>query len=171
MTTFALTSVVGQFISNQYQKKTKEKDIMFSQVNANYLHAKEVYSDLSSLMDRRIYLSKKVTWALKDRKRGVGDKVDNMFKIFNDFLYEWNNALNRGISMLELYYGKEAKDLFEKRICADFNWIGMIIRCHVLDLPEHKRPLPELEYSINLTSARVYKLNKLLLDKMKRRDF
>ena len=63
-------------------------------------------------MDRRLYLSRQLLWALEADSENIDDKL----KDYREVLYEWNFSLNRNFALIEKYFGNEYRSRFDSKI-------------------------------------------------------
>lgn len=124
--------------------------------------ATNLFENLSELMDRRLYLSRRLLSSFGDREKGLPDKTDERFKEYNNFLYEWNCSINKNICKLEQFFGQSNKAAFEKRIMLDFNWIGILLRRKYFNI-ENPTSIKIISDAIDITNERVYKLDQEML--------
>ncbi|MFG1486146.1 hypothetical protein ABMA77_08750 [Halobacteriovorax sp. RZ-1] len=164
---FVLTKIFGSQIVHQYQLRAHKLKISDKRLDDQMQMATEVFEEISSLMDRRLYLERKLLYSHKDVKlRGLPDKTQDRFDEYNKFLYEWNSRMNINICKVEQFYGAKLKTLLQDRIMKDFNWIGILLRrlhLQVDNIPSFEA----INKSIDVTNERVYKIDQQMLKCLK----
>ncbi len=162
---FFFTNIVGTRISQSLQDRSWKNQDFEMRKEKQLEAASKLFEEVSSLMDKRLYLERRVLYAHQDRKRGLPDKTAQCFSDYNLFLYEWNFSLNKNICKLEQYFGHEIKSLFHDRISKDFNWIGILLRR--LHLNIQSPSFSNILGAIDITNERVFKLDQKMLSRLK----
>ena len=159
--TTGIGALIGYGIQNRHWKNQFKR----IRIKQKLEDTRSIYDQISPLLDKRLYASRRLLYAFKDKERKLEDKSKKMFEQYNYILYEWNNVLNRNITQIESYFGNMNRKFFENRLCADLTWVGILLRRYYFNL-EGKISLEKIEQSINLTNERVYKMNKEMLKKI-----
>lgn len=167
MIVFFLSSIIGTKVSQKVQDRSWENKDRERKKEKQLDEAIKLFEELSSLMDKRLYLERRVLSAYNDNKRGwvPKEKIDTAFSDYNKFLYEWNFSLNKNICKLEQYFGVEIKNLFHCRIMLDFNWIGILLRRLYFN-DKNSSPQAVLK-AIEITNDRVFKLDQQMLQRIR----
>lgn len=156
-----ISAFLGQYLTYKFQLTSFKHQQREKKRDEFYRSASKLFDELSDLMDRRIYLERKLLSSFRDRDKNLTDKVDDRFNDYNNFLYEWNQSLNKNICRIEVYFGKSLSTHFENRIAKDFNWIGIMLRDRYFKQKEHSDKA--ILDAIDITNSRVYKFDKEML--------
>lgn len=164
---FVLTKVLGAQVLHQYQVQAHNLKMRDKRLDDQLVIATAVFEELGSLMDRRIYLERRLLYSHKDKSlRGLPDKTNDCFIRYNEFLYEWNSKMNVNLCKVEQFFGKDIKLFLQDRIMKDFNWISIQLRR--LHLEIDKQPtFSEINKSIDVTNSRTYRIDQMMLGKLK----
>ncbi len=115
------------------------------------LAAKAVFEDLSGLMDKRIYRTRSVVWAL-DRSQldlRAESQVSERWAELREVVTEWNDRLHRNLALTLNYFGKEMHQYLENTIYEEFKRIHAALRDEYI----HARLDPQSpQASISLTT-------------------
>lgn len=99
---FALTSLLGGYLTNQFRTETAKTDFEVAAMQADLSRSVQVFESLSQLMDKRLYRMRR----LHDVFAGnVGS--DALLQRLSDYravLFEWNDNLNRYRSLYAFYF-------------------------------------------------------------------
>lgn len=119
---FALTGVLGTIVSQNIQDRSwrfqREAEHRDRETDA----ATKVFDEVSRLMDRRLYRTRQVLWALQ---RNLPDAdTDQKWSDYRTVLYEWNDNLNRNLALVERYFGDEMRGQLEGDIHYSLRSIG-----------------------------------------------
>lgn len=165
---FTLSNFFGQKIIHEFQLRKFKFEELERKKTEQVKAASAFFEDFSHRMDKRLYYERKLLIVCNDRKKGrVGADVeaDVIFSNYTEFLYEWNSTLNLTLSKIEQFFGEDTRKHYDERITKDFNWIRqLLIRKYRLD----KDPAYSVVFeAIDLTNARVLKLDKKMLKMIK----
>lgn len=161
---FVLTTVAGSFLSYRYQIRAWEREDLAQRKQDELARASVIFDDISKLLDRRLYRTRSVVWALKDRM--PKSTVDQQREVYRVSLAEWNESLNRNLALIERYFGTDLRSEFEGEITDKFrdlhNELSSII----------KNPtdsgIVELEESLNNFNPTIYMFNLEMLECIQR---
>jgi hypothetical protein len=119
---FCLTGVLGTIVAQNVQDRSwrfqRDAEHRDREVDA----ATKVFDDVSRLMDRRLYRTRQVLWALQ----GNIPEADTTARWadYRAVLYEWNDALNRNLALVERYFGVDMRNELEGHIHNGLRTIG-----------------------------------------------
>lgn len=162
---FFLTSFIGTKISQSLQDRAWRNQEDERKKSKQLEVAADLFEEMSSLMDKRLYLERRVLYSHSDKEKGKPDMTMKCFSDYNTFLYEWNCSLNKNICKLDQYFGREVKAFFHDRIMKDFNWIGMLLRR--IHFNENVPSYNVVLNAIDTTNERVFKLDQMMLEILK----
>ena len=101
---FGLTTVIGGALGIYFQDKSWTYQHRETHYEAEVTKASEVLNDISHLLDRRQYRTRRLISAYKANDR-------EEIKVWNDsyqkVLIEWNESLNRNFTLTQGYFGKD----------------------------------------------------------------
>lgn len=169
---FILTSIIGNSISAKIQQKNWEHQFKIKRITYQIQEARKAYEHISLLLDKRIYRSRRLYYSFRDKERAIADKCEDRFKEFNDFLYEWNDSLNNNIAKVDIYFGEQIKNFFQKSLHKGLIKIGTLLRRYYFDMKgkpidmKGKPSLQAIDNAIDMTNERIYQMNKKMLSKI-----
>lgn len=106
-----LTSIIigamGSLIGVYLQDRSWEKQYKLSLIENDRRMAEEIFSEISRLMDSRIYKTR----LLLNAKYNKGDYLLSLQK-YSAHLVDWNENLNRNVALIKYYFGNNASDFF-----------------------------------------------------------
>jgi len=113
---------------------------------------------------------RQVHWKLK--KSATEELLELAMKGYREVLYEWNDALNRNLSLTETYFGHEIKRSLEGSIYEEFSRIGKILESAYLQFRESKERYEWKQAAEDLTRLgyRIYGLNVRMIRSIQQRQ-
>ena len=108
---FFLTTVLGTVLMNNYQEHTRIETERTTRFQAELSRATAVFEEVSRMLDRRLYRTRVVVWALKDNKSEANIKVAR--EEYKKAIADWNENLNRIFSLIEYSFGAEQRTTLE----------------------------------------------------------
>ena len=122
---FFLTTVCGSIIGYILQDRAWDKQNRSNILMFERELAEKAFSDISSLIDERMYVMRRVYWAYKLEKEK--SKKDERWEEYENILLKWNRNLNKNFSLLQIYFGKSFRKVFEEKIHWEFRKIGQLL--------------------------------------------
>jgi hypothetical protein len=112
VTGFLLTTVVGGIIGSFLQRRSWDHEFNVQRREREQARAETVFEELSGLLDKRRYRMLRLYWYLKDADQGQGAAKENeqRHKQYVDILYQWNDALNRRLALIESHFSREMRE-------------------------------------------------------------
>lgn len=122
---FILTSIVGGFISFMIQNRSWDHQYNQTLLQSEKQKAESVFTDVSSLMDNRIYKMRKIIWGFStnENDKEINQRWDDYKKILDD----WNINLNKNLALVQIYFGDEARQIFENKIHSQLREAGLLL--------------------------------------------
>src|SRR3954471_8721782 len=101
---FVLLTVVGAILGAILQHRGWRCKWSLESKDKRLSIAREVYQEVSRLMDKRLFRSKQLhVWI----RRGDSERIKLSIENYRQVIFEWNDSINRNLAMLEIYFGKE----------------------------------------------------------------
>ena len=166
---FILTTVAGGLLASILQARLwrhqwkAERRVKFEEA------ARAVFEDVSRLMDKRLFrLSQWRLWIA----RGDEPRIAIALEDYRAVMREWNDAINRTLSLLQFYFGTAVREQFDFGVGKHFVDAGAMVERLYRTLPDTDERLDaELIQAIERVRAEVYDYNLALLkcmDQMQR---
>ena len=159
LVTFLLTSVLGAYIAAKFQYRNWKHQKETSDQDEERNVAENIFSEVTKLMDMRLYRKRQLLWSLN---RNDSKRVEDKMIEYKDIVYKWNDSNNINLSKIELYFGNDERNFFEKEISRGFIDIGVLLERWYLGREDHP-PYNELFSMIDSLNALVYDFDKRLL--------
>lgn len=115
---FILTTVGGVIISSNYSQKSWEFQYNNELLEKERNRAEEIFTQISLLMDKRLYKSRQLNWASNETERLA------LQKEYKEMLSIWNGSLNQNLVLLERYFGVDSLKYFQNNIMKKFNKVS-----------------------------------------------
>lgn len=123
---FLLTTLVGGYLTNSWQKKSEEIQRRSEHKRAEQAAATKVFEEVSKLMDKRLYRMRRIHLGLYSDK--VSKKsMDRRWDAYREVLFDWNENLNRNFALVQRYFGNGARDTLELEIQPRFIRLGELL--------------------------------------------
>ena len=103
---FGLTTLLGTIVANYFQNKTWEKDTNSELITVERQAATEVFKEISSLMDKRLYRSKQILKALS-KENYSNNNIEDYEEDYSNSVDEWNENITRILASTQRYFGTE----------------------------------------------------------------
>jgi hypothetical protein len=118
---FVLTTVAGGLLGSFLQTRLWKHQWTVQLRSKKQDEARAVFEEVSRLMDRRLFrLSQLTIWiSRQDDARAKASLSD-----YQDIVKEWNDSINRTISLLEFYFGRPLRDRFDNIVGGHFVKLG-----------------------------------------------
>jgi murein L,D-transpeptidase YcbB/YkuD len=123
---FVLTSVLGGFLGSYLQNRAWRNQHTVALREADRAAAMATCTELSRLLDTRLYRMRKLYWSLQQSGDGTIDdaNIRGQRSSYQEVLYQWNDALNSNLAMTETYFGSAVREFLENTIYEQFAGLG-----------------------------------------------
>jgi len=120
---FALTTVVGSVLGFFFQKRSADIQTFQRLQETERGTALNLFEELSTLMDRRIYRMRRLCWLVRrgDRERA---KLEEAMNAYAEIVRDWNDRLNRNLAVAQIYFGHEIRNELHASIYKGFAEVG-----------------------------------------------
>lgn len=158
---FALTGICGALIGNYLQNRSWERQHFEALMESQRSSAQNVFSDVSRLIDARLYKMRRLHWGF--RNASGRQEMKNRWLDYREALVEWNSNLNRSLSLVEIYFGNQERIILEDSIQQKFISIGMNLENFDSRSANYGHHLRLIERELNKLDAVCYQFNITLL--------
>lgn len=117
---FILTTVLGGLLGFFFQRRTWAHQHCVQTQDRERERAVLVFEEISKLLDRRLYLLRRLYWSLVADEDVRSERSDNRMDDYQDVLYEWNDSINRNLALIQQYFGVAARDRLDYQVGAAF---------------------------------------------------
>lgn len=164
--TFIFTSVIGGYLTSQFQKKNWEHQRKLLKLERYDEQATKIFEDISSILDQRMFRYRQIIYAFRteDEKR-----IETAFQEYRDVLFRWNDHINRNYAMVEKFFGKEVREELEYKINKDVIFIGTLLE-RIKKKKENAIDKEEVWKKIDDLNARVYLFDTKMLEIISRKS-
>ena len=163
---FGLTTVLGGMLAALLQARLWRHQWQAQRTQQDSEAARLVFEDVSRIMDKRLYrLSQLRIWI----DRGDPRRLARAIADYRDMLREWNDAINRNLSLLQFHFGTSIREQFDFGVGRDFVEAGALAESLYRALPA-RDPDQDQRLAARIESLRkqVYDFNLALLDALGR---
>jgi hypothetical protein len=157
---FLLTGVVGAWLQSRYAAAQARAAVVETQRSA----ATEVFSEVSRLLDRRLFHAEVMLDAARSNKRFVRDSTQREYRTV---LVEWRGSFNRNRAMICRYFGFGPS--------SDYYYISNQLGRSDRVLLHGVRPdsagfgdIDSLQFHLRTLQGRALRLNDALIEKIRR---
>lgn len=119
-----IIGVIGSIIGAYFQKQSWYEQNELSKLENDRKRAEEIFSEVSTLMDDRMY---KTVRLLSAYKQNNDEKIVQYKESFTLQLEEWNSNKSRLNALLNGYYGESFSQYFLHQIQNDFAICGNML--------------------------------------------
>jgi hypothetical protein len=164
---FLLSGVLGGALGYLFQRRAWEHQHLVERRDVERRQALQVFEEVSSLLDKRLYRMRRVYWAA--RRRYEGEKPDQLSVALDDYravLVTWNDNLNRTLALVDTYFGGGVRKQLELEVYEQFAALGRALDDFVRKLSteaDENVQIPPLGRRLNTLSFLVYRLNIRML--------
>jgi hypothetical protein len=151
---FVFTSLFGGGLTFLYQ------EIAASHARQEQMHiaavqrASDTFGEISRLMDKRVYRTRRVLWAMRDNL--PEPEIKERRTAYAETVREWNESLNRYYALTELSFGHSARIYLESAIFGEFRCISALLNAQTPDFSK-------IESRLDTMNPWVYKFNEEML--------
>jgi len=160
---FVLTTVFGGLLGYFFQERSWEHQHRVTGDAARRDAAFEIFQELSTLMDKRLYRMRVFDDALCNA-RATDKEVESAREEYRQVRYEWNDNLNRNLARVEAYFGMHCRSTVEEGVFSEFSRLHAQLRKNyeergnqreVLNLSSDLRKASGVIYMANLSMLQV----------------
>ncbi len=108
---FILTGIIGAIITFGLQSASWRYQNNSAKLEKELNVASDVFEQISTVTDKRIYRMDKLDRWLVDGTDDV--MINNLMREYRDVLYEWNDSYNKNKALVNLYFGTEVSARFD----------------------------------------------------------
>ena len=161
---FVLTTVVGGLLGSFLQTRLWRYQWEAERSSKLTDAARSIFEDVSGLMDRRLFrLSQLHLWIV----RSDPDRIAISINAYRGVMREWNDSINRNLSLLQFYFGTEIREAFDFGVGKKFVDTGALAERLYRNIPIVDEILAaKVEAEIVALRAEVYQYNLVLLRRM-----
>src|SRR5689334_14378534 len=162
---FVLTTVVGGYLTSKYQGKAREDEKRAARLYQELTKASQVSEEISRALDRRLYRTRVLVWALKDEspERELQSARDG----YRSSLTEWNANINSIYSLVEYSFATEMRDKLERDITEEFRSIHRSIDDCLRNRKDCKPKTQTIEATIDQFNPKIYSYDYEMLARIR----
>ncbi|RMH80145.1 MAG: hypothetical protein D6681_18765 [Calditrichaeota bacterium] len=164
---FVLTSILGGGIGTYFQHRAWENQWKVLRIERELQHKTKVFERISSLLDERLFRARQLLWSLNGKFK---DKdVEQRLQMYRESVRNWNEQLNSNSALIEIYFGKDFRDKFEREIGKEFVDNGMVIEKLYNQYRRTKKRVntTQAEQKLNDLYKKIYRFDLELLESIK----
>jgi len=163
---FIMTVIVEGIISLMIQNRTWDHQNLEKIKTEEIGNAQKVFEEVSTAIDSRMYLTKRLLWGYTTKKNK--EVIKERFNKYDEIIYDWNLNLNRRMSLINRYFGWDLRNIFERDVHDKFRIISSkldyLIRINSRSINEYTKILEELDQ----IADNMYGYNVTLLARIKK---
>ncbi len=160
---FVMTSLVGSYVAFEFQNRSWENQHKVELIDYERQQAIQVFLDISSIMDNRLYKMRKVYWGKRfDVDQNVLDSRNNKY---DEILDIWNSNLNKNLALLERYFGVKNRYYFE--FILHKNFFELSKKISFLKVNSFDDEFNIVNKEIDDLNSYIYKFDKKLLNSIR----
>lgn len=158
---FLLTTVLGGSLGAFLQRRFWLHQWKVQRLNKIHEEARAVFEEVSRILDKRLFrLSQFKTWI----KRGHKDMIEISLQNYREIVMEWNDSINRNLSLIHFYFGEEVREEYDYNLGKDFVDAGVKVENLFRNIGSNDdRSWDELDQIISRLRSNVYKFNLKML--------
>lgn len=154
--TFVLTSILGGALTALFQFSSWKRQQLLTREAELRKTRETIFSEVSRLMDRRLYRLKRLHWALAKS----APERDAALADYRAVIFEWNDSINRILAMLQVYLSDEIRHELDNGIGRRFVELGAQVESM---LKSRQAPSDAMAHEIEALAGGVYFLNVRML--------
>jgi hypothetical protein len=161
---FVLTTVVGGLLGHYFQGRAWRHQNEARLRESERAAATRVCTELSVLMDKRLYRMRQLDETLGD-PRSTRDELEPHLDRYRDVRYEWNDSLNRNLAGTWTYFGRDVREYLEEHIYKGFRRLHGQLLARLSGQCEGKEhPQASLEPELKQLSDHIYAVTVMMTD-------
>ena len=118
--TFGLTTIVGGALTTFYQYASWSSQQRLQKASSLRDAREKLFAEVSRLLDARLYRLKQLHWNLAADNETRAEKLAD----YRSVVYEWNDSINRILSLLQVYFSKSVRSTLDNDVGARLVKIG-----------------------------------------------
>jgi glucose-6-phosphate-specific signal transduction histidine kinase len=160
---FMLTTLCGGLLGFAFQRRHARYQWLRSRWEKELSEAQAVFEEVSRILDRRLYRTRRLLWSL-DRGQ---DLIEDRLSDYRAVVFEWNDNVNRILALLAIHFSAELRDTIDNEIGAEYVAIGRALEQTIRGTSEANAE--ELEQRLDRLATSVYDFNLHILKEIKAR--
>ena len=160
---FVLTTLCGALLGFVFQRRHARYQWLRSRWEKELEEAQAVFEEVSRLLDRRLYRTRQLLWAIERRP----DVQQERLSEYRTVVTEWNDNINRILALLAIHYTDKLRSTVDNEIGAEFVAIGQSLERAIRT--ESKVDAQRLEQRVNQLAGQIYNFNLQLLKEIRTR--
>jgi hypothetical protein len=156
---FALTTVVGGALGFFFQQRNAELQYRAHLQEAERSTALNLFEEISTLMDRRLYRMRQLCWQLQRNPR-QDSTLEPAINAYREIVQDWNDRLNRNLAVAEIYFGYEVRKRLHNEIYRGFAEVGIQLEDAYRDMRTRVGPI---EAALDSLALAVYEFNVVMI--------
>ncbi len=159
---FLLTTLVGSIISFWVQNRSWDHQYEQTLLQSEKQKAENVFTQLSSLMDNRLYTMRRILWGYDSEL--TNDEINIRWDDYVEVLKEWNINLNKNLALIQIYFGAESRNIFEYKIHHKLRAVGSLME----DIKTDKRldNIEKAKKGLDPINVQIYQFDLLMLEQI-----
>lgn len=153
-----MIGVIGSIIGAYFQKQNWHEQNELSKLENDRKRAEEIFSEVSTLMDDRLY---KTVRLLSAYKQNDYERIIKYKESFTLQLEEWNSNRGRVNALLDGYFGESFSQYFLHQIQNDFAICGNMLSY------EPKNNIMQIDSITKGLQPKIFILNKRMIQAIK----
>lgn len=159
---FILTTGGGSLIGYLLQDRSWKNRHEQSHLESEKEKAEEIFGDLSTLMDTRLYKMRRIVWGYKGNK-GESD-IEKRWEEYVEILNEWNTNIGKNMALIQMYFGTKAREEFEYEIHASLREAGIGLENYKNEDKKNPDTLLSVESILDDINVKIYQYDLRLLE-------
>jgi hypothetical protein len=158
---FVLTTIAGGLLGTLLQHRAWRYKWETESLEKNISTSRELFQEISRLMDRRLYrLDQFYLWP----RRGSPTELKVSLENYRSVVFDWNDSINRHLSMLQIFLGKDIREKFDLDLGAKFISIGALVEnFYHLEKKDDEELQNSIKNGIRKLRSEVYHYNLVML--------
>ena len=111
---FLLIGLFTVIISNYFNRKISDLERDFEVLQYDRMTAESTFERISEMMNTRLFRMRQLLWHYQDPQ--YESEREQLRVAYRAALDEWNSNLSTNASLMELRFGKEMREQYEKQI-------------------------------------------------------
>ena len=161
---FILTGLIGNRVVQQWQHRGWLRQQQFLGREKEYLALRDLSTELSTEIGRRIYQTRRLLWAIRSMPDA---SIDDRLKSYDESLTRWNENLGNYYVRLTLYASYYDTTDLERRIHDPFQAVGAELEAMVRVRRRGKQPdaakIAKIDRRLNDLQGEIFVFNRDLL--------
>lgn len=152
---FALTTVIGGALGIHFQNKSWRYQNDEKRYEAEITRASEIFDDLSHLLDRRTYRTRRLILAYRDN---TDEDIKKWRDSYQEVLIQWNESLNRNLTLTQRYFGDDMRNKLDD-IREEFRKTDNALTAYRKAEKHNQNDLKDIENGLDSFNYKIYGFN------------